>query len=303
MPHPLRRSIRIAAPLLLAASPLAAQIEDHLSAYTGPNAKGYLDPLASAIGTSLNAGLFRDARVPESGFHLFFEFPIVGLYFSDDDETFDAVTEEGFSPRQTVRASTVVGPTEAVIVDGDGGTHFAFPGGFDIGSFAILAPQLRIGSVFGTEAMIRFFAAKIENSELGDVMLTGFGARHSVSQHFPEDPPFDLSASFFWQQFKLGENENGADLTKTSTWSFGVQASRSFDMLTPYTGLYYNSYALDVSYESEAGGDAETIELGFEDDCVQWTIGMDFNISIIDLFAEYNVAGRSSLAFGFGMGF
>jgi hypothetical protein len=166
-----------------------------------------------------------------------------------------------------------------------------------------VAPQLRIGSVFGTEAMIRFFAAKIGDSELGDVMLAGFGVRHSISQYFPPEPPFDLAASFFWQQFKLGENESGGDLTKTNTWSFGLQASRSFTLVTPYTGLYYNSYTLDVSYESEAGGESETIDISFDEDYVQWTIGAELNVLIFDLFAEYSLASRSSFAFGLGLGF
>jgi len=298
-----RMSIGTAVIALLAASPLSAQIEDHLAAYTGANAKGYLDPLAGAVGTSLNAGIYRGASIPKTGFTVSFDLPIVGLYFSDDDRMFAATTEGGFTPRRTADAPTVVGPTGAVIVDGDGGTHYAFPGGFDVGSFAIVAPQLRIGSAFGTEAMIRFFAAKIGNSELGDVMLAGFGMRHSVSQHFPSAPPFDLAAGFFWQRFKLGENEDGGDLTKTSTWSFGVQASRSFTMLTPYTGLSYNSYTVDLNYESETNGELESIDIDFKKDYVQWTIGLEFNIAVLDLFAEYNAAGRSTFAFGLGLGF
>lgn len=297
------RSAAIAAIALLVASPLPAQIEDHLAAYTGENAAGYLDPLAGAIGTSLGAGLFRGAAIPKTGFNIALEFPIVGLYFSDDDGTFRATTEGDFIPKQTVRAPTVVGPTEAVLVDGDGGTHFAFPGGFDVGSFAVAAPQLRIGSVFGTEALVRFFAAKIGDSELGNVMLFGFGAQHSISQYLPPDPPVDLAAGFFWQRFTLGENERGGDLMKTGTWSIGVQASRTFAAATPYTGLSYNAYSLDVSYESETGGEAETIELSFDEDYVQWTIGVELDLSILDLFAEYNVASRSSFAFGLGLGF
>ncbi|MDD3642510.1 MAG: hypothetical protein PHQ19_03495 [Candidatus Krumholzibacteria bacterium] len=303
MPRSLRRCIRCCTIVLLASSPLSAQIEDHLAAYTGANAKGYLEPLADAAGISLSGGLYRGARIPKAGLTISLEFPVTGLFFTGDDETFMAATEGGFAPQRTVEAPTVVGPTQAVIVDGDGGTHFAFPGGFDVGSFAIVAPQLRVGSVFGTEAMVRFFVARIGGSELGRIMLAGFGARHSVSQYFPAEPPFDLAAGFFWQRLTLGENGSGADLLEAGAWSFGAQASRCFSMLKPYTGLWYNSYTLDVSYESDAGGEPETIEIDFEKDYVQWTIGLELDIALFDLFAEYNVAGRGSFAFGLALGF
>ena len=63
-----RKVIGTALLVLLLAAPLAAQVEDHLSAYTGDNAEGYLDPLIGAIGGSMNAGLFRSAYIPKEGF-------------------------------------------------------------------------------------------------------------------------------------------------------------------------------------------------------------------------------------------
>jgi hypothetical protein len=300
----LRRGIWSAVLVLLVATPLSAQIEDHLSAYTGKNAEGYLDPLVSAVGTSLSSGLYRSAYIPKAGFRIAIEFPIVATYFTDDDRTFRATTEAGFTPEQTVDAPTVVGPTGAVIVDGDGGTSFAFPAGFDLGSFAIVAPQIRVGAVMGTEAMIRFFAAKFGDTELGDIMLAGFGVRHSISQYMGPVPPLDLSASFFWQQFKLGENQSGSDLTKTTTYSIGVQASKTFPpVLTPYTGLYYNSYTVDIKYESEAAGEAEEIDISMDEGYVQWTIGLELKLAVLNIFGEYNIASRSSFAFGLGFEF
>ncbi len=302
--HVFRRGIWFTVLLLFCASPLLAQIEDHISAYTGENATGYLNPLAGAIGTTLNSGLWRSASIPKAGFTIALEFPIVGLYFGDDDKTFGATTEAGFSPTQTVDAPTVIGDTKAVIVSGDGGTQFAFPGGFDVGSFALTVPQLRVGAVFGTEAMIRFIAFRIGDSDIGDVSLFGLGFRHSISQYMGPLPPVDLAASFFYQSFKLGENESGDDLTKTNTYSFGVQASKHIlPILTPYTGLYYNSYNMDVTYESEVAGEEDPIDLTFDDGFVQWTIGLELNLAILNAFVEYNVSNYSNFAFGLGLGF
>jgi len=298
-----RRGIWSVVIVLLLASPLSAQIGDNLTAYTGKNAEGYLDPLASALGGTLGSGAFRSAHIPIAGFHLSIEFPMVGTYFNDDDDHFMGTTELGFSPETTAEVPTVVGPTGSVTVPGDGGTIFTFPGGFDIGSFAIVAPQLKIGSVLGTEALVRFVAFKIGDSELGDVMLLGFGARHSISQYLGEMPFLDLSASFLWQDLKLGENENGDDLTSTSSLSLGLQGSKQLgNIITPYAGLYYKSYTTDVTYISEVTGTEESVEISFDDSFVQLTIGLEFNLWILNVWGEYNMAERQSFGAGLGLG-
>jgi hypothetical protein len=228
----------------------------------------------------------------------------MGLFFADEDKTFSAVTESGFTPEQTVMAPTVVGSTDAVIVDGDGGSSFAFPGGFDMGSFAVIAPQLRIGAVLGTEAMIRYIAFKIGDSEIGDIMLFGIGGRHSLSQYFGPAPPVDLAASFYYQRFKLGENKNGDDLSLTNTYSVGLQASKTFPpIITPYTGLYFNSHKTDITYQSEASGSEEDIDLEFDESTLQWTIGLQFKLAVVDLYGEYSIASMNSFSFGVGFGF
>ncbi len=260
----IRRGIWSAVLVLLVASPLSAQIENHLSAYTGENATGYLNPLVSAMGTTINGGVYRSGYIPKSGLNIAIELPFVGLYFTDEDKTFMGTTEAGFSPET--------------------------------------APQLRVGSVLGTEAMVRFIAFRIGDSELGDVMLAGFGVRHSISQYMGPVPVVDLAASFFWQDFKLGENSNGDDLSETKTYSLGLQASRKFGTIfTPFAGVYYNTYKTDIKYESEATGVSEPIELSFDDEYVQFTIGLELNLWILNVFGEYNVADRSSFAAGLGL--
>ena len=298
----IRRGIWSAVLILLVATPLSAQIEDHLSAYTGENAEGYLNPLVSAMGTTLNGGVYRSGYIPKAGLNIAIEFPFSGLYFVDEDKVFLGTTEGGFSPETSVPVPTVIGPTGSVIVPGDGGTSFAFPGGFDIGSFALAAPQLRVGSVLGTEAMLRFIAFRVGDSELGDVMLAGFGIRHSLSQYMGPVPVVDIAASFFWQNFKLGENSNGDDLSRTNTYSLGAQVSKKLgSILTPFTGLYYNTYKTDIKYTSEAAGEPETVEISFDDGYVQFTLGLELNLWILNAWGEYNLADRSSFSVGLGI--
>ena len=198
---------------VLLVTPAAAQVESQVSAYTGENAKGYLKPLSDAFGATLNSGFFRSAYLPTSGFNIGFEVIVMGLYFSDDDRTFRATTEGSFLPQQSVSVPTVIGPGEAVIISGDAGTSYAFPGGLSLNSFAMLAPQLRISSLYGTEFVGRYGRVNSGDAELGDVTLWGIGVRHNVSQYFGEDFVADIAVGIIYQDFSAGENSQGGDLT------------------------------------------------------------------------------------------
>lgn len=292
----------IFAVLVLLASPLAAQIEDNLKMYTGANATGYFGPVVTAISTSLNTSLYHTAYIPKNGLVLKLEVPVMGMIFSDDDKTFNAVTEGAFSPQQTVEVPTVVGSGQSVTVGGDAGSSYTFPGGLDLNSFALTVPQLRIGAVQGTEAIIRFIAFRIGDTDLGNLNLFGLGIRHSISQYFGPTPPVDVAASFIWQRFKLGENESGGDLSLTNTYSLGIQVSTRYaKFIVPYTGLSYDSYKTDVEYEYEELGQPEEIKLDFTGDTLHWVIGLTIDFYNIHFFGEYNVASQNS--FGFGLGF
>lgn len=289
--------------LLLAASAAPAQIEDQISAYTGDNAEGYLAPLADAIGADLNSSVWTSAHIPESdGLHLSFETRVVGVMFSDDQRTFSATTEAGFSPETTTDAPTVVGDGEAVIVEGDGGSSFAFPGGFDLHSFAIAVPQIRIGAYRGTEALVRYFAIDTGDVELGQLSLFGIGLHHSISQYMGPAMPVDLAAGFFYQKFTLGD-----DLMDATAFTVGVQASKrfpaGFSVIEPYAGLSVDMFSMDVSYQSEA---ARSGEITFEyqsDTSLDLTVGLNVSAAFFSLNGEYSISGQNTFAFGFGVGF
>ena len=285
--------------VLLASAPASAQIGDAISAYTGANAEGYLEPLARAIGADLNSALFHSAHVPEGGLHVSLELGLMAVLFSDDDGTFMATTEMGFSPETTVEASTVVGPLNAIIVDGDGGTTFAFPGGFDLASFALAAPQIRIGSFKGTEALFRYLVYDTGDIEIGDVDVQGYGLRHSISQYFP-GLPVDIAAGIMYQRFKLDE-----DLVDATSFSFGAQASMRlplvFAVIEPYAGLSLDTFEMDVTYDDD---DGDPVSVKFDSrSTAHLTLGLHARVTVVSLYGEYNMAEQNSFAFGLGVGF
>lgn len=288
---------------LLFGSTSAAQVADRLSAYTGRNAAGYLGPLVDAFGADLNAGQFHTGRVPRQGFHLSLELRAMSVYFSDTDRTFIATTEHGFSPETTAKVPTIVGPTRAVTLQGDNNTQFSFPGGFDLQSFSFAVPQLRVGSVLGTEAVARFLLYSSGNRRLGGLDLYGVGIRHSVSQYLGRTPPVEAAVGIFWQRFSMGANESGQDdLITATTATVGLHVSRRFAWAEPFVGLSYDRYELDVSYKSESGAAEDDIFLEFgPDSYARVTLGLAAYFSFASVYGEYNVSDQN--AFSVGLGF
>ena len=279
------------------APPASAQLEENLSAYLGANAEGYLKPLQEAFGQALNSNFFTTAAVPAQGLHLRVDVKAMSVLFADGDDTFRAATAGDFSPAQTVDAPTVVGPTGAVTVEGDGGTQYVFPGGFDLSSFTLAVPQLTVGSVAGTEAVLRYFSVNTGDTEIGDVSFVGIGLRHSLSQHLVL-PPVDLSASVVYQNLSVGE-----DLLDATAWSFGIQASRSLGTLVPYAGLSYDRISMHAKYTAEVGAESEQVDLDLSSaGSLHATVGLEWSMGPIHLNMSGELAQRSGVSAGVGVG-
>src|SRR5262245_45112936 len=240
--------------MALPTSGLCGQLEDNLSAYPDDTAEGYLKPLQTSFGQGLNSNLFTSAALPLVGFHARFEIKAMSMFYDSGDETFTAKTGGDFTPSQTVEAPTAVGSTEAVVVDGDGGTQFVFPGGFDMTSLTIGVPQITVSGL-GTEAMFRWVGFDSSVEDIGKVTLFGLGLRHSISKYL-SSPPLDLAAGIYYHDFNVE-----SDLVDLKTWSFGVQGSKSFGMVTPYGGIAYDTVQMTSKYTSKSGPQEEEVTL------------------------------------------
>jgi hypothetical protein len=283
---------------LLAPALASAQIEANLDSYTGQNAKGYLMPLKDGFGSSLNDGLFRSGRIPESGFTFSFEVKSMFVKFGKADETFTARTEKGFFPETEVVAPTVIGSTQAVSVQGEGGAIATLPGGFDIGSLGLAVPQITIGTIRGTQAVARYIAVNTGDAEIGDLSLFGFGLRHSVSQYLT-NPPVDIAVGGFYQKFKLGDK-----LIDSSALTFGAMASKQWSILEPYAGLSYDSFSMTVDYDSGTTDPPTRLSVDFgSSSTMRLTAGLGINLlKVIHLQGEVNVASQTSYLLGLSVG-
>ena len=275
------------------------QLEQNLSAYTGPNAQGYLGPFRDALGSALNSGLFMYGDVPESGLHLRFDVRAMLVYFGDGDKTFQAVTEDYYGDPETVEAPTIVGSSHSVrLINNDTGAIYTFPGGFDVQRFGLAVPQLTIGAVAGTEVFGRFMALDFNDSEIEKIETMGFGARHCLTQTVLKNLPFDLSVGGMYNKIKVNDT-----LLDVKALTFGAQAGRRWGPLAGYAGLSYDSVEMSAEYESDVTGAAETVSVDLDkESTAHLTLGGTWRMGFVHLNAELNVANQKSLAFGLGFG-
>jgi hypothetical protein len=287
-----RRSIYLIAAVLLGFwGCLDAQgLEDDVSVYESANGALYLQPLADAFGANLNSGFFRSARIPRWGFHIELGVKAMGAFISEEQQSFTSVAEDGVVPAGE-EIPTIFGKEESQEIDG-----FEFPGGiWNTSIFPTAVPQLTVGSVFGTEAMIRWISYRV-NDDIGEISLLGLGARHSLSQYIPYFP-VDVALGYYWQGFKVG------DIVEARATYVGLQASYNLSVLCFYTGIGYETAGLDIGYDHEEGGD--TVPIRFELDgknATRFTIGLFFDLPIVKFHVDYSIAAQHVVAAGFGFG-
>ena len=292
-----QRILGILAVLAFAAGPASAQLEANLSSLGEENAQAYLDPMPNALSAMLNSGIFRSGDVPAVGFNLSIDAKGMVVDFEDDDREYQTVASGGF---ESTTAPTVIGDTDGVVQDnGPGGSSVAFPGGFDMDKFAVAVPQLSVGSVMGTRAIVRYIALEVGDTELGDMEVFGIGAQHSISQYFT-DMPLSLAAGVMYQTYKLGDEVIDAD-----TWAFNVTGSKAFGAaisFEPYLGVGLDSFAMTANYDNTSLNEKVEVEFDRQND-LHLTFGAGVNMPVVRLHAEYNVAAQNGFAGGLSFGF
>jgi hypothetical protein len=220
----------------------------------------------------------------------------MGVDLSSADKTYRPTPPPGFTPTADVDAPTVIGSTSAVAQPGQGGTTMYYPGGFDISEFAVGVPQVTIGSVFGTQAIVRWVVVDVGNSDFEKLNFFGFGGQHSISQYFP-GLPVDIAAGYFYQKFKLGDELIDSKLSQVN-----VTASKRFGMLEPYVGVGYDSFEMSAAYTSTSTP-GDNISVAFDTETnPHFTVGLQAMLGFVRLGAEFNSAAETgaSLALSFG---
>jgi len=168
----------------------------------------------------------------------------------------------------------------------------------------LAAPQLSIGTVFGTQATFRYLPEVEIDKDLGKFKYFGFGVQHNLGMWLPI-PIVDVSASFFTQNLKIGT------LMEAKTTAFGLNVSKQFGFsflnLTPYGGFMLESSKMTFGYDfptyqdptNPANDKFEHISFELEGaNKSRITLGLSIRLLVININADYNIGKQNSATAG-----
>jgi len=166
----------------------------------------------------------------------------------------------------------------------------------------LAAPQLSIGTIFGTQFTFRYLPEYKISDEIGKTKYFGWGIQHNPAVWFPEEFPLDLSVSFFHQSIKAGS------IFEASATAFGVNASKrlgwGFLNLTPYVGFMLEKSSMTFTYDYFLDTPTGQIPQKIVFDLVgenksRLTLGLSIKILIVNVNADYNIGTFNSFSAGF----
>jgi len=284
--------------MALGSLPAAAQLTENLGALSDANAKKYLGPLPDALSGTMNAAIFTTGKVPTTGINFSIGLKVMGIGFDGKDRLYTPTDPPGFTSVAPVeQVPTVIGNTSAVTQNGQGGATLYYPGGFDITEFAFAAPQVSIGSVLGTRAVVRWYSQNFGSHDLiTKVEYFGIGAQHSLTQYVAT-PPVDVALGVFYQDFKITDR-----LMDIGTIHVDLTASKIYSILQPYAAIGFDTFEMDVSYE-DATDPGNNIAVRFDQTSqIHLTAGVVANFAFVQLHAEANLAAENGVAVGLSFG-
>lgn len=272
-------------------------LEEAVKQLTSSNVRGYLQPFVDGFGANLNSGLVRSARIDEGGLSIKFEILGMGTLIGDAEKSYAAVPPAPFE-QTPVRTATIFGGL-GTVVNGPGGVQYQFQNGqISADIMGLVTPQLTVGTLFGTQATVRYVPLPATN-DLPSVTLLGYGLRHSISRYIPNSP-IDLSVGMFRQDLTVG------GIFEADALSYGLQASKSVAMLTVYTGIQYESSTMNVDYLYTGYGatPATRITMDMEgENRIRGTAGLGLSLAVLNLNADISFGKVTALSASLGFGF
>ncbi len=176
----------------------------------------------------------------------------------------------------------------------------------DLPVLPLAAPQLTVGTLYGTSVSLRILPEVEINKDLGKFKFSGFGIQHNPAVWLPFDLPLNVSLGYFTQSLGVGTIFN------SSSSIFGIYASKKFGpsglSIEPYGGLSFESSKIEVSYDvtfdSPTGPVPSKISYEMEgENSTRLTLGTNLNIGPVTLSIDYNISKYSALSGSLGFGF
>ena len=173
-------------------------------------------------------------------------------------------------------------------------------------AFPLFAPQLTIGTFYGSSLAIRWVPSMKLSDKVGDFSYFGIGVQHNPAMWLPFPLPLEVSVGIFTQTMKLGT------VFQSTATTFGIYGSKTFGPgafnVTPYAGFSYESASSDVAYDfiidTPVPGITSTQHVAFNlvgENSVRLMLGAAFKLGFISLNVDYNIASYNVLNAGLGI--
>jgi hypothetical protein len=175
----------------------------------------------------------------------------------------------------------------------------------DVNFLPLFAPQLNIGTIYGTSLTFRYVPDIKLDDELGSFKYFGFGIQHNPGLWLKNELPFNFAASFYTQSLEFGS------LLSTNTWAFGLNASKRLGLpeinVTPYMGFMIESATMQVTYDyivevEQNQFEVEKIRFDIEgENRTRLTMGLSIRLLLININADYNIGQYNSFSVGLNL--
>lgn len=324
----------------------AQDLNSTLSKVGSQYAKAYVAPAANAFGVDLNSGLFHSAKVGgilPFGLSLYVGVQVPAAIIPSSDQTFSMSYVDTVSFQRAVgsnvfdiklpatftvnNAPTVFGDKnnegeatfsvqkDTTISVGNVSHTFALDSTATIPTIAGLGklslapvpiPQIGLGSIYGTDLLIRYLP-KTKIMNVGSVQMLGFAIRHNLSQYIPL-VPVDIAVQLGWQNFSVYD-AGGNKVLKQSAFAANVEASKTFAIVTVYGGLQVESSSTDVNYSftppsTSAVPNPPSVPISFSvkgKNNFRGIVGLDFGFGPLNINLDYNVGAVNVANAGIGV--
>lgn len=280
----MRRHLAIALTLLAVTSTVQAQsLEDRLSEVGSAYAQAYVKPLVDATTQNFNTGLVHVARGSNRllGLNVYAGVKVFATFVPSDEQTFDldysgrtniTINTPGgpmdfnvpaqfsvqgaptvFGPQSAGEATVTASYDTTVVFNGipfqaSGDTSFTFNtlGGLVQTRVApLLIPEAAIGTVFGTQLMVRWLP-EVNFSDYGSLGIVGVGLRHSPNVYLPM-LPVGVAVQVMWQKLNI-KNGDGGSIVEATMRAANVAVNKHFGPLFVYGGLQIEASNTDLAY-------------------------------------------------------
>lgn len=279
-----------------------SQFEVTIQQFSKEELIGYIQPLGDKFGANLNAGMFQSAAIPDDGFHFRIDAIAMASLVRDEDRTYNANLPSGFVPENgSRRTATIFGGRGTTFRDINSGLEYKGTDGLlNMNYFPLFVPQITIGTVLGTQASVRYISTpSLSSNNLPPTRLFGVGIRHSISRYIT-DSPLDITIGGFYSIFSVG------DILEFTGTTVNLHLSKSFSLLTLYTGAAWEQSDMQAHYTYRASENAVPIPVTVAltgSNTFRVTTGLMIDLQAIRLFADANFGTVQHFSGGIGFGF